>query len=93
MQGNVSKAYCTIYKWSFKIDNTGFVQVRPHVGTDGHKDKVKVISGTTSQRVIVASNGNKISLVAKTYCCQQKIKSFVQKHCNLRLCSVQLFMC
>ena len=59
---SISKAYCTICKRSFKIDNSGFAQVRAHAGTDCHKNKVKVISSTTSQRVIVTSNDNKISL-------------------------------
>ena len=59
---NISKAYCTISKRSFKIDNCGLAQVRAHAGTDSHKNKVKVISGATSQRVIVTSNDNKISL-------------------------------
>ena len=33
---NISKAYCTICKRSFKIDNSGLDQVRAHAGTDGH---------------------------------------------------------
>ena len=57
-----SKAYCTICKRSFIIDNPGLAQVRAHAGADGHKNKVKVISGTTSQRVFATSNNDKISL-------------------------------
>ena len=59
---NISKAYCTICKQSFNIDNSELVQVRAHAGTDSHKDKVKIISDTTSQRVIVTSDDNIISL-------------------------------
>ena len=36
--------------------------LRAHASTDGYKDKVKAIPGTTSQTVIVTSNDNKISL-------------------------------
>ena len=57
----------SIRKWSFKIDNSGLANVRGHAGTDGHKSKVKVISGTTSQRVIMTNNDSKISqVVTKT---------------------------
>ena len=61
---NISKVYCTVCKCSFKIDNSGqnSAQVRAHAGTDGHKNKVRVISGTTSQRIIVTSNDNKVSV-------------------------------
>ena len=45
---NISKAYCTICKRSFKIDNSGLAQVRAHADTDCHRNKVKVISRTTS---------------------------------------------
>ena len=69
------------HKRSFKINNSGLGQARAHAGTDGHKDKVKVISGTTSQRVIVRSNNNKISLGSnENILIQQKIKLFMQRH-------------
>ena len=57
---NITKAYFTIHKWSFKIDNSGLAKVRAHASNDGHKYIVKVISGTTAQRTTVISNGNKI---------------------------------
>ena len=59
---SISKASSTIQSWSFKIDNSELAQVRAHAGTDDHKDKVKVISYTAFQKVIVTSNENKISL-------------------------------
>ena len=34
---NINNAYCIICKWSSKIDNSGFAQVRAHSGTDGIK--------------------------------------------------------
>ena len=43
-----SKAYCTICKRSLKIDNSGLAQVRAHADTDGHRNKVKLISLKTS---------------------------------------------
>ena len=39
--------------------------IKTHAGTDGHKGKVKVISGATFRGVIVTSNKSKIFLVTK----------------------------
>ena len=33
------------------MDNSGLAQVRAHAGTDGHKDKVNVVSGTKKVKV------------------------------------------
>ena len=90
---NINKAYCTICKQSFKIDNSGLAQVSAHAGTDGRKNKVKVISGTTSQRVIVTSNGNKISLGSnKNIAVNRRSIHSGRDIASFRLCSVQLFI-
>ena len=71
---NISKADCTTCKRSFKADDSEFASlelmlvlmvIKTDAGTDGHKGKVKVISGTTFRGVIVTSNKSKIFLVTK----------------------------
>ena len=76
------------------IDNSGLSQVKAHSGTDGHKVKVEVISGTTSQRGIVTSNDNNIPLGSnKNIVVNRRSSHLCRDIASLRLCSVQSFIC
>ena len=57
------QAYCRVCKSSFRIDNSGISQVKAHSSTNSHKEKERLLSGKTSQRVLVIpENSNIISL-------------------------------
>ena len=58
---NPNNTFCKACQVSFWIDNSGLSQVKTRESTKAHKDKETLLSGKTSQRVLV-SKGNQISL-------------------------------
>ena len=59
---NPNSAFCKMYQVSFRIDNSGLSQVKTHRNTKAHKDKETLLSGKTSQRVLVSKdNGTSLS--------------------------------
>ena len=61
-----SNAYCKVCNSSFRIDNSGLSQVKAHASADSHKKKVQLLAGKTSQRVIVSTSRNNLSLSSTT---------------------------
>ena len=58
---NRNNTFCKACQVSFRIDNSGLSQVKTRESTKAHKDKETLLSGKTSQRVLV-SKDNQISL-------------------------------
>lgn len=58
---NPNNTFCKACQVSFRIDNSGLSQVKTRESTKAHKDKETLLSGKTSQRVLV-SKDNRISL-------------------------------
>ena len=61
-----SNAYCKVCNSSFRIDNSGLSQLKAHASADSHKKKVQLLAGKTSQRVIVSTSRNNLSLSSTT---------------------------
>ena len=59
---NCGYAYCSSCRSSFRIDNSGLSQVKTHASSASHKAKEQLLDGKTSQRVLVSTSSNTMSL-------------------------------
>ena len=74
---NPNRAFCKVCQVSFWIDNSSLSQVKTHGSTEAHKGKETLLSGKTSQSVLV-SKDNGISLSRESF-----TLSLMQTHCKL----------
>ena len=58
---NSNSAFCKVWQVFFQINNSGLSQVEAHGNTKAQKDKEPLLSGKTSERVLI-SKGNEINL-------------------------------
>ena len=59
---NCGYAYCSTCRSSFRIDNSGLSQVKTHASSASRKAKEELFDGKTSQRVLVSTSSNTMSL-------------------------------
>ena len=71
---NSNSAFCNVCQVSFRIDNSGLSQVKTRGSTKAHKDKETLLSGKTSQKVLVLKdNGISLSEESLTLSCADQV--------------------